>query len=193
MQTPLQITFKNLESSDFLDDMIRDRAQRLERFHDGIISCRVVVEVPHRSGEGRKSPIGITVEVNIPNHATIVAREQEERREVKNDHLAAISHAFDHVERQLTDAMAIQSREVKQHEGEGETGLVVRLFPLQSYGFIQVRGSPDLYFTRNAVIGSSYDDLEVGTLVQVTRATGEGPMGPQASSVRALSAPQSPG
>jgi cold shock CspA family protein len=51
-------------------------------------------------------------------------------------------------------------------------------------------GGPELYFTRKAVIGGSFEDLKVGTMVQVTQATGEGPMGPQASSVEMLGAEQ---
>jgi hypothetical protein len=36
------------------------------------------------------------------------------------------------------------------------------------------------------VTDGSFDELKVGTMVQVTTATGEGPMGPQASSVEIL-------
>jgi hypothetical protein len=47
-----------------------------------------------------------------------------------------------------------------------------------------VKGGPDLYFTRNAVVRGSFDSLRVGSLVQITRAVAEGVMGPQASSVQ---------
>jgi hypothetical protein len=36
------------------------------------------------------------------------------------------------------------------------------------------------------VAGGEFEDLEIGMLVQVTRATEDGPMGPQARSVRLL-------
>ena len=81
--------------------------------------------------------------------------------------------------------------DIKQHDNHGSTGQVIRLFREQSYGFVEVRGAPDLYFTRNAVVGGDFDDLELGTLVHVTVATTEGPMGPQASSVRLLDATRS--
>ena len=55
-----------------------------------------------------------------------------------------------------------------------------------------MKGSPDLYFTRNAVVGGSFDDLQPGTVVHLTRATSEGPMGPQASSIRLLGSSKSP-
>jgi len=49
---------------------------------------------------------------------------------------------------------------------------------------VQVKGGADLYFTRNSVVRGSFDALQIGALVQITRATTEGVMGPQASSVQ---------
>jgi ribosomal subunit interface protein len=192
LESPLQITFKDMDSSDFLESLVRERAARLERFHPNIISCRVVLEVPHRSAESGKTAVGVLVEVKVPGRNTIVAKDAEERRELKNDHTAAINRAFQAIERQLDHASQLQNRNVKAHEAEGEAGVIVRLFPEQNYGFVEVKGSPDLYFTRNSVIGGSFDDLEPGTVVHVTRATTEGPMGPQASSVRLLGSSKSP-
>lgn len=188
MDTPLQIAFKDMESSEFLETLIRERVGRLERFHHHIVSCRVVVFVPHRSPETGKPPIGLSVEVEVPGRNTVVAKGTEDRREMKNDHTAVINRVFDAVQRQLEDTAEIRRHEVKSHGAEGETGMVVRLFPQQNYGFVEVKGSPDLYFTRNAVTGGAFDDLSVGTMVHVTRATGEGPMGPQASSIKLLGA-----
>jgi ribosome-associated translation inhibitor RaiA/cold shock CspA family protein len=193
MERSLQIAFKDMDSSDFIENMIRERAERLERMHPNLTGCRVVVHVPHRSPESGKPPIGVTVEVDVPGRkGLIVGKEEQERHEVKNDQYAVINRAFDVVERQLKTTSDVRRGEVKRHDSAGETGLVVRLFPQQNYGFIEVRGSSDLYFTRNSVTGGSFDDLEVGTMVEVTRATTEGPMGPQASSVKLLNARRGP-
>lgn len=192
MDTPLRITFKDMDSSEFLERLIRERASRLERFHGHIVDCRVVVEVPHRSPDSGKTPIGIAVEVHVPGKRTIVAREQEERREKKNDHTALINRAFEAIERQLTELADVQGGEVKAHASAGEAGVIVRLFREEGYGFVEVRGSPDLFFAEAAVEGGNFDDLEIGTFVHVNRATAEGPMGPQASSVKILNRRKSP-
>lgn len=192
MDTPLRITFKDMESSEFLERQIRERAARLERFHGHIIDCRVVVEVPHRSPDSGKTPIGIAVEVHVPGKRTIIAREQEERREMKNDHTAVVNRAFEAIERQLAELADVQGGEVKAHASAGEAGVVVRLFRDEGYGFVEVRGSPDLYFARHVMSGVGFDDLDVGTVVHVTRAMAEGPMGPQASSVKLLNRRKSP-
>ena len=107
-------------------------------------------------------------------------------RERKGDRLAVINHTFDSVQRQLDDRSRIARKEVKPHASAGETGRVSRLFPTQDYGFVEISGGSDLYFSRNAVADDNFDALKVGSLVRVTRAAAEGPMGPQASSVQRL-------
>jgi cold shock CspA family protein/ribosome-associated translation inhibitor RaiA len=183
MERPLQIVFKDTASSEFLEKLIRQRADRLERKHPHIIGCRVVVDVPHRSPESGKPPLAVAVEVDVPNKKTIVGHDEQERREMKNDHYAVVNRAFAAAERQLKSSVAIQRHEVKHHEGGSVTGLVVRLFPDQGYGFIEVSGSTDLYFASDVANGS-FDHLKVGSMVEVTRAPIDGPMGPQASSVK---------
>ena len=57
MQIPLQISFRNMDPSPAVEARIREKAAKLERFHDRIIGCTVVVEAPHRSqnqGKGGK-------------------------------------------------------------------------------------------------------------------------------------------
>ncbi|MDP1639525.1 MAG: DNA-binding protein, partial [Hyphomicrobium sp.] len=101
---------------------------------------------------------------------------------------AIINRVFESAERQLEQISAIRKGEVKQHGSAGDTGTVVRIFPEQNYGFIEVRDSPDLYFSREVVGNGGFEHIKVGSLVHVTRATSEGPMGPQASSVKLMGA-----
>ena len=65
MQTPLQITFRNIESSPAVESKVRERVAELEQFHDRIISCRVMIEAPdrrhHQVGSGELP--GVQVEV----------------------------------------------------------------------------------------------------------------------------------
>jgi cold shock CspA family protein len=188
MERPLQIAFKNMDSSKSLEAMIRGRVERLKRFHAHITGARVVVEVPHRSPESGKQPIGIAVEVDVPGQNPIVAKGKQDRREMKGDQSAIVNRVFEAVERQLGQTADIRNHEVKQHGSAGETGVVVRIFPDEDYGFVEVKGSPDLHFTRNAVAADGFGELKIGTVVHVTRAASEGPMGPQAVSIKLLGA-----
>jgi ribosome-associated translation inhibitor RaiA len=192
MERALQIAFKNMSSSESLEALVRERVERLHRFHHNITGARVVIEVPYRSPESGKLPIGIAVEIDVPGQNTIVAKGEQDRREMKGDQTAVINRVFEAVERQLEQITAIRKGEVKNHGSAGDTGIVVRIFPEQYYGFIEVKGSPDLYFSRDVVASGAFDTIEVGTVVHVTRAANEGPMGPQASSVKLLDGRRSP-
>ncbi len=103
MDRPLQISYKDTDSSEFLERQIRERVAHLERLHPRIVGCRVVVEVPHRSAaeETGKPPIAVSVEIEVPGHPMIVARDEQDRREVKNDQYSVVTHAFQAAERQL--------------------------------------------------------------------------------------------
>ena len=192
MERPLQIAFKNVATSASLEALIRERVERLQRFHPHITGARVVVEIPHRSPEGAKPPLGIAVEVDVPGRAPVIAKGEQERREAKGDNSAVVNRVFEAAERQLEQITAIRKGEVKQHGSAGDTGVVVHLFPEQNYGFIEVKDSPDLYFSRDVCGNGAFEDIKVGSIVHVTRAATEGPMGPQASSVKLLGATRSP-
>ena len=188
MDTPPQITFRGTQSSPAVEAQVRDRVQRLERFADRITAVRVVVEAVHRSAGGAKNPIAIAVEVDVPGRK-LVARAEEPVREAKGDTLHAIVEAFAAMERQLADHARQRRQETKSHgSDEPSVGRVVRLFPEQNYGFVELRGGSELYFTRNAVEHDRFDVLEEGTEVAYTVAPDNGPMGPQARTIRPLAA-----
>lgn len=49
MRLPLQISFRNMESSPAIAAKVRERANRLERLFDRITACRVVIAASHRN------------------------------------------------------------------------------------------------------------------------------------------------
>jgi cold shock CspA family protein len=160
--------------------------------HPRITGCRVVVGIPHKGSETAKLPLSVTVEVEVPGSGLIVGKDADERREVKQDHTAPLNNAFDAVERQLERISQRREGDTVSHDAPAQSGMVVRLFPDQNYGFVEIDNSPELYFTRNAVVGGSFDELRVGMLVQVTPSGDEGPMGPQAKSIRLLDRGKAP-
>ncbi|MBE9555191.1 MAG: ribosome-associated translation inhibitor RaiA, partial [Proteobacteria bacterium] len=51
---PVQVTFKGIDPSEAVETNIREKAEKLERFSNLLMSCRVVVEAPHRHGHKGK-------------------------------------------------------------------------------------------------------------------------------------------
>jgi cold shock CspA family protein len=61
---------------------------------------------------------------------------------------------------------------------------VVRIFPIEDYGFLETLDGREIYFHKNSVLQTSFDRLEVGTEVYFAEEVGE--KGPQASTVRVV-------
>ena len=47
MQSPVQVTFRGFEHSDFVEEKIREKAKKLEHYYPHISHCRVVIEAEH--------------------------------------------------------------------------------------------------------------------------------------------------
>lgn len=178
MKVPLEISSRNTDLSTAMEDLIREKAQKLDHFYDGIISCRVRVDVPHRS---KHSGVlyDVRVDMTVPGAELVVRREPDE-----DLHVAIVS-AFDVAERRLKEYADKQRGEVKIHE-EKPLGRVSRVFPADGYGFLTSPSGQEIYFHENALLDVDLADLKVGTLVSFVEH--EGDKGPQASSVAVASA-----
>lgn len=180
MQAPLNITFHDLDKSDFIEGRIRERADRLERRFGRIISCNVTVAAPHASHRKGKL-FSCSVDISIPG-AEIVANRNPDNDHNHEDIRAAIRDAFDAAERQLEDVARRMRGDIKQRDVPPE-GRVRSLFP--DYGFIATADGQEIYFHKNAFTGD-FGKLQVGDIVRFVAQEGESPMGTQASTVTPL-------
>lgn len=182
MQVPLKISFHNMPSSEAIEARVRERVGRLERLCDGIVSCRVAIEAPHK--QPHRSTVGITIGIGVSGKEIVVKREHRHHQS-RDDAYQVIGVAFDAAERRLEHHMHLARHEVKAHDG-AVYARIVRLYREQGYGFIETPGGHNVYFHRVVVEDDDFDQLEVGSEVRYTLAEDEGPMGPQASRVRLL-------
>ena len=106
MQVPLQITFQDIEHSDFIESRIREKVAKLERFFDRIISVRVVVAAPHRSSN-QGNVYNVRIDVNIPDKEIVINR-QPENNHAYEDVYVVIRDAFEAAERQLKEEARIR-------------------------------------------------------------------------------------
>jgi cold shock CspA family protein/ribosome-associated translation inhibitor RaiA len=183
MQEPLQIAFHNMESSPALERRVRELFGRLERYYDGIVSARVVLEAPHK--QAHKSTLGISISVGVPGRDIVVKREQR-IHEADNHNVWVLTEAFEAAGRQLEEYSRIRRRDIKAPEPGQSYARVVRLYPEQDYGFIETPEGENVYFHRAVVRDDKYDALEVGSEVIYTRADEEGAMGPMASNIQLI-------
>lgn len=177
MNQRLQITFRDMDASDALRSAISDRAAELERFCGDIMSCRVMVESPHRHHQ-KGQLYHVRIELTVPGEEIMVNRNPGDDHAHEDVHVA-LRDAFHAARRELQDHVRRRRSQVKAHEGPPHA-IVSRLFPYEGYGFLTTADGREIYFHRNSVLGA-FDELELGTEVRFAEEMGA--EGPQASSV----------
>jgi ribosomal subunit interface protein len=113
MQIPLQISFRNMDPSPAVEERIRKKAAKLERFNDRIIGCSVVVEAPHRHHHKGKL-YSVRVDVSVPGKEVVVDRAKPVDH-AHEDIYVAIRDAFNAAVRRLEDQARKMRGNVKSH------------------------------------------------------------------------------
>jgi cold shock CspA family protein len=207
IKIPLQITFRNMESSELVEAHIREAAQKLDMFCDDIMGCRVLVQVPHQ--HHRKGKLyHVRIDLTVPGAEFVIKRapklttdrplrfpkapddvQLEETRELSkfaahDDIRLSIRDAFDAARRKLQDYVRRRRGVVKTHEGSAHAR-VTRLFPDEGFGFLETPDGREIYFHENSVLESGFSGLDIGSEVHFVEELGE--KGPQATTVTPVS------
>jgi ribosomal subunit interface protein len=114
MHNSLQITFRNLERSSAVEEKIRGRTVKLDRYFSGILSCGVTVSLLHKHRH-QGNRYHVRVDVTVPGDELVASREPEEDH-AYTDVYVAMRDAFDTMERLLEDYVRRMRRQVKSHE-----------------------------------------------------------------------------
>jgi ribosome-associated translation inhibitor RaiA len=108
MDIPLQVSLRGIAHSGALDDAIRQRAAKLERYYDRIVNCRVVLELAARHQRKGKQ-YTVRIDLKVPGDELAITREHDE------DPRVALRDAFDAARRRLEDYARTQRGDVKRH------------------------------------------------------------------------------
>jgi len=113
MTIPLRITFHKMEASESIESEIRRRAEKLERFSDHIMDCRVSVE-PASQHHNKGNLYRVVVDVDVPK-SKIVASRNPDQNQAHEEINVAIRDAFDSARRQLEEFERKVRGDVKRH------------------------------------------------------------------------------
>jgi ribosomal subunit interface protein len=158
MPASLQITLRDMPNSEALETHIREKVKKLDDLFSHVISCRVVVEMPHRHQQQGKE-FNVCIDLGVPGNEIVVNRRHNE------DPYIALRDAFDAARRQLEDYIHRLRRETKVHVME-HVGHVARISHKEGFGFIADQDGAELYFHRENVISPSFDKLKEGDEVK---------------------------
>ena len=178
MRQPLQINFRDIPQSDAIEATVREKADKLDKFYDQIMTCRVMIEAPH--GHHHKGKLyHIRIDLTVPNGEIVINRDPGDHH-AHEDVYVAIRDAFDAARRKLQDYARKQRGDVKSHEAPPH-GIISELVPVEDFGRIQTLDGREIYFHRNSLVDGDFDALKIGDKVRFVEEAGE--RGPQASTV----------
>jgi len=205
MEIPLKVTFRNMPPSPAIEANIKEKAEKLDTFYDRIMSCRVIVEAPHRHHYKGKAYL-VRIDLTVPGGELVVNRapkrldaakirlselsgkdlmesHEPSKHAAREDIYVAIRDAFNAAGRKLQDYARRQRGKVKVHEPAAHA-VVSKLLPEDGFGFIQTPDGREIYLHKNSVLPPGFDQLQVG--IEVSFAEEQGSKGPQASTVRVV-------
>jgi ribosomal subunit interface protein len=184
METPLELSFVNLDHSDAVGQRVRERVDKLERIFGRVTSCHVFVEVPHKQHR-KGNRYEVRVEVRVPGGELAVNNKPGDVN-AHEDLNVAIRDAFNAMERQLEKWKQKASGEVKVHDGQLQ-GRIAEIDHDKGFGQIAASDGRLVYFHRNSVVGGDFADLRQSDPVELVVQSRESEIGPQASTVRPIS------
>jgi ribosome-associated translation inhibitor RaiA/cold shock CspA family protein len=188
MQKPVEIAFRNIESSDAAEAAIRDHVARLEHIFGRMTSCRVRVDQRNQNVNETMPPV-VHIDISVPGHNDIVVAHEADHLQRKYqapDLRNAINEAFRIAERRLgkyKDKLTDHGIAERGHEAANEfRGQIAEITPERDFGFLLTKEGGLLYFHRNSLLSGDFDGLERGDEVSYVEQTGD--TGPIASKVR---------
>lgn len=197
MQLPPIVTFRGITRSEALEADILARIQKLDTYYQGIMGCRVLVELVQRHHESGNH-FHVRIDLTVPGEEIVVAHEagphataqdtdtekvtkQAESHGERKHAAVAVRAAFDVARRRLQDYARRQRGDVKAPTRQAH-GRVSQLFPVDEYGYIEADDGHEVYFQKASVLKDAFGDLTVGSAVAFDEEPGD--KGPQASTVR---------
>jgi cold shock CspA family protein/ribosome-associated translation inhibitor RaiA len=172
----LKIEARNVELRKSWQTKISEEQEKLIRHYPNfVLHLRISIEATTHYKEGGYE---IKLVATVPNDMVVVTRSGESVRTV-------LTESFDVLALQLKEIQRKKRKGQKTPslvEGGDNVGIIRKLSPHESYGFIMSADKRDIYFHENALKNVNMEDLAEGDSVIFGETHGD--KGPQASWVR---------
>ncbi|MCD6586542.1 MAG: ribosome-associated translation inhibitor RaiA [Desulfobacteraceae bacterium] len=100
MRVPIEITYRNVAKRDGIEQLIHDKAEKLNDFHDGIVSCRISLEQDQESKRSVKQ-FHVRISLRVPPGKELVVHQKSSEQETGDTLRTVITDAFKTIGRQL--------------------------------------------------------------------------------------------
>ena len=112
MRVPIEITYRNVAKRDDIEQLIHDKADKLNEFHDSIVSCRISLEQDQESKRSVKQ-FHVRISLRVPPGKELVVHQKSNEEGSGESIRTVISDAFKTIGRQLKKLKQKQRAHVK--------------------------------------------------------------------------------
>jgi ribosomal subunit interface protein len=155
---PIQVTIRDIPTTDALDINIRKHAEKLSQFYDRISSCRIVVELSKNHPHQGKI-FNVRIDITVPGKELVATHKYDA------DVYVAIRDAFNAIGRQLENYARKRHGQIKLHDIVMR-GHIARIIHQEGYGFIEGIDGNEYYFSMTNVTHPSFEQLSIGDAVE---------------------------
>src|SRR5579871_2401744 len=127
MMLPIQVILRDMPNSTAIENHIRTKAEKLNRFYDRISSCRIAVDEPQKHKNQSDYIFTVRIDITVPGKELVVTRKQNK------DIYIAIRDAFKAITRQLEEHSKRQKGQIKTHP-DVMYGHIARLIHHDGFG-----------------------------------------------------------
>jgi ribosome-associated translation inhibitor RaiA len=128
MQIPLEISYRDVRKTDNIENLIREKVNKLERVCDYMTSCRVAIEKPQRA-INNGNPFRIRINMRVPHGYELVVERKSGEGDMSDSLEKVIRYAFDAAKKQLEKLVERRRNRVRQYPEQAESAIVDRNFP----------------------------------------------------------------
>lgn len=172
----LKIEARNVELRKSWQTKISEEQEKLVRHYPNfVLHLRISIEATTSYKEGGYE---IKLVATVPNDTVVVTRNGESVRTVLTESFDVLTLQLKEIQRKKR-----KGKKAPNHiEGTDNVGIIRKISPHESYGFIMSADKRDIYFHENALKNVSMEELAEGDSVVFGETSGD--KGPQASWVR---------
>lgn len=100
MRVPIEITYRNVTKSDEIESLIHKKADKLNDFHDGIISCRISID-QNKDKKRSDNRYHVRIDLRVPPGKELVVHQKSGEGGSGESLRTVITEAFKTISRQL--------------------------------------------------------------------------------------------
>ena len=164
MKVPLEISFRKVDRTAAIVQLIEEKVAKLEQVCDYLISCHVVIDQKQQHQQSG-NPYEVRIDMHVPPGHMLTLRRKSGEGDMHASLEQVLRDAFGAARRKLKALVEKQRGKIKVHGDGPRSGEVIRLFQDREYGFFRTATGEEVYFDRLSLLKDDFERLSVGTPV----------------------------